>query len=359
MSELNQVISPHFSPYFSVESDLELASQKVGGKVLSCSDDFFASMENLILPTAAVFIADKYTENGKWMDGWESRRKRNVGAGNDHDWCILRLGLPGRIKGFDVDTSYFVGNFPEAVSIEGMELGGQLEDRDALEKGSLKSGQWTPLLPKSRVLGGRSNWFPAEAASRMTHLRLKIFPDGGVARLRVYGEVIPNWESLKDSKGWIDTAAAASGGSVISCSDMFFGKKDHLILPGRAATMGEGWETKRRRGPGFDWIVVRLSATTQIREIEVDTNHFKGNFPESCRIEGCRLPERNLDFSDLRDRTDLLWKEVLPRTPLRAHEQRRFGSELKCSDESFDYVRLSIFPDGGVSRLRVLGLPQI
>jgi allantoicase len=322
---------------------MDLASELMSGSVLEASDDFFAPKENLIKSQAAVFIPDKYTENGKWMDGWESRRKRNLTPGDDHDWCVLRLGAAGRIHGVNVDTAHFLGNFPEYCSLEAIHVPGV---------SGVPKGDWTEILCKSKLQGGTQNLFPITFDGTVTHIRLRIYPDGGVARLRVHGQVRPDWKQLKKN---VDLAAAVNGGEVVTCNDMFFGQKDNLILPGRARTMGEGWETRRRRGPGHDWIIVRLATAGLVRKIEVDTNHFKGNFPESCLIEGCACPERNLLPADFRDRADLKWTEILPRTKLQAHHQHLFEKELKRAEQKFDYIRMNIFPDGGVSRLRVFG----
>lgn len=324
---------------------LDLASELMGGRALETTDDFFAAKENLLLAAEPVFIPGKYTEFGKWMDGWESRRKRNLRPGNDHDWCVVKLGRAGVIRGVNIDTAHFLGNFPEYAS---------LEATFAPDEVGVPQTGWQEILSKSRLEGGTRNLFAMSSGQVWTHLRLRIFPDGGVARLRVHGEVALDLKRLKSSGDLIDLAAAENGAQVVVCNDMFFGQKDNLILPGRAKVMGEGWETRRRRGPGHDWTIVRLATTGRIGKIEVDTNHFKGNFPESCQIEACAFSERNLAACDFRDRSDLVWKEVLPRTALKAHTQHLFEQELKPSGP-FDYVRLNIFPDGGVSRLRLFG----
>jgi allantoicase len=324
----------------------------MGGKTLATNDDFFAPMDNLLKAAAPVFIVDKYTDNGKWMDGWESRRKRGV-TPESHDWCILQLGAPGIIRGVNVDTAFFTGNFPEYCAIEACEAA---PDAPAKEL-SLNKSLWKEILPKSRLLGGTCNLFAIADSGRYTHLRLRIYPDGGVARLRVHGEAAPDLSQLKAGGELIDLAAAQNGGAVVTCNDSFFGPKDNLILPGRAATMGEGWETRRKRGPGNDWIIVKLAAAGGIKKLEIDTNHFKGNFPDSCSIEGLVAPKRDLLPVDFRDRTDLKWEEILPRTQLQAHHRHFFDREIRteAATRKYDYVRLNIFPDGGVSRLRVLG----
>lgn len=326
---------------------IDLANENLGGQALLANDEFFAGKENLLKSAPAVFIPGKYTESGKWMDGWESRRKREPG----HDWCIIKLGLPGKITGVNVDTAFFVGNYPEYCSIEACSAPASATGE------SLTRATWKEILPKSKLQGGTSNMLAISSAERWTHIRLNIFPDGGVARLRVHGTVLPDWTALKASGQHMDLAAAENGGTVITCNDMFFGHKDNLLFPGRAQHMGEGWETRRKRGPGNDWIIIKLGASGKISKIEVDTNHFKGNYPDSCSIEGCTVSGATLLPADFRDRTDIVWKEILPKSKLQAHNRHFFEAELRKESlaQKFDYIRLNIFPDGGISRLRVHG----
>jgi allantoicase len=321
---------------------IDLASERLGGAVLYANDEFFAPKENLLKQSAPVFIEGKYTDNGKWMDGWETARRRSPG----YDWCIIRLGLAGRVRGVLVDTSYFKGNYPEQCSIEAAAVSGQ----PGLEQ--LLSGEvgWREILPVSQLKGDSQNLFPVESDERVTHLRFKIHPDGGVARLRVYGEVMPDWQSIRRRGGEIDLAAAEHGGLVLSCSDMFFGHRHNLIMPGRAMDMSDGWETKRRRGPGHDWSIIRLGKPGTIRRVEIDTSWFKGNYPESCSIEACSFEGAEPTDKEL---SSLAWQEVLPRTKLQAHTRHFFEDEIKSIEAS--HVRFNIFPDGGVSRLRVMG----
>lgn len=322
---------------------VDLAADRVGGVALVASDEFFAPKECLLQPGRGIFIPDKYTEYGKWMDGWETRRKRTPG----HDWCIIKLGLPGLIRGIDVDTNHFLGNFPEHCSLAACHR----DDNPSLELLLGGRTRWTEILPISRLLGGVQNLFPVDSPKRWTHVRLHIYPDGGVARLRVHGEVVPDWERLQKSRQYVDLAAVENGGVVLVANDMFFGPKDNLIMPGRAATMGEGWETKRKRGPGHDWVIIRLGAPGVIKRIEVDTNHFKGNFPESCSLEGCWADGVPPDFSTSRS---IEWTEILPRSPLQGHTLHSFAKELQAAPP-FTHVRFNIYPDGGVSRLRLFG----
>ncbi|HKR02130.1 MAG TPA: allantoicase [Pyrinomonadaceae bacterium] len=320
---------------------IDLASERLGGAVLYCNDDFFAEKENLLKPSAPVFIEGKYTDRGKWMDGWESRRRRTPGF----DWCIIRLGLPGRIRGVVVDTSFFRGNYPEQCSLEACALDGQPD----VEQLTSDSVSWTEILPQSQLQGDSQNPFAITSDERFTHLRFRIFPDGGVARLRVYGEVAPDWGALA-RRGEVDLAAAENGALVLECSDMFFGHRHNLIMPGRALDMSDGWETKRRRGPGYDWAIIKLATAGEIRRVEVDTAHFKGNYPDTCSLEAC-LVEGDSGESNL---SELQWQEILPRTKLQAHARHFYEEELKKVG-SVSHVRFNIYPDGGVSRLRLYG----
>lgn len=322
---------------------VDLASEALGGKALTCNDEFFAGKDNLLKPGRGVFKPDLYTDRGKWMDGWESRRKR--GPGYDH--CLIRLGVPGVVKAFDIDTNHFLGNHPPFASVDGAHA----VDGEPLE--------WRPLLRQSALRPGSQNLFTAEPGELVTHVRLNIFPDGGVARFRVFGDVTPDWHGSLDevqaehASGLVDLAALVNGGKALACSDSFFGPMNNLLLPDRAEDMGGGWETRRRRGPGHDWILLRLAQPGRPQVIEVDTAWFKGNFPESCRLMGTYAPDA--------DPVDLLWgkgewHEVLPRLTLAA-DTRHFKAQLS-SNAPISHVRLEIFPDGGVSRLRVFGTPE-
>ena len=321
---------------------IDIASERLGGAVLFANDEFFAPKENLLKPSAPIFIEGKYTDLGKWMDGWESRRRRTPGF----DWCIVRLGSPGIIRGIVVDTSHFKGNYPEQCSLEACAIDGLV----TIEQITAQSITWTEILPKASLNGNSLNQFAITGDERWTHLRFKIFPDGGVARLRVYGEVVPDWNRLKQIGGEIDLAAVENGGMVLSCSDMFFGHRHNLIMPGRAVNMSDGWETKRRRGPGHDWTIIKLGASGRIQRLEVDTSYFKGNFPESCSLEGCNAA--GLPPEAVQD-PEFVWKAVLARTKLQAHTRHVFDEVIDVGAVS--HVRFNIFPDGGVSRLRVYG----
>ncbi len=304
---------------------VDLASERLGGSVLYATDDFFAPKENLLRASKPEWHEHEYTDRGKWMDGWESRRKRTPG----HDFAVIRLGAPGIIRGFVVDTSYFRGNYPSHCSIEGCSAAPEM-DIEALPK-----EQWLELLPKSELAGDSENLFSIDNPYAYTHLRFNIFPDGGVARLRVHGEIIPDWHREGGLRNELDLASVNHGGQVLTCSDMFFGPKHNLIMPGRAMSMSDGWETRRRRGPGHDWVVVQLGVEANIRRIEIDTTHFKGNYPDSCSI-------------------DALGPEILPRTKLLPDSVHVYVDEL-IDAGPVQQIRLNVYPDGGVARLRVYG----
>jgi allantoicase len=319
---------------------VDVAAERLGGAVLLANDEFFAPKESLLKAAAPVWKEGEYTDRGKWMDGWETRRRRTPG----HDWCLLRLGVPAVVHGVVVDTRYFRGNYPEACSLEGCAAEGLPAPED------LAAGRgvaWTELVPRSALTGDADNPFSVSHRGPVTHLRLNIFPDGGVARLRVYGEPVPDPRLVPGATA--DLAALERGGMVVACSDMFFGHRHNLILPGRSTHMGDGWETKRRRGPGHDWTIVRLAARGVIREIEVDTDHFKGNAPESCALEVCDAPGAAVgQLTGERAR----WTPILNRSPLQPHARHRFEA---AEAGPATHARLSIFPDGGIARLRLIG----
>ncbi len=325
---------------------VDLASARIGGRALIANDEFFAEKENLLQPGRGIFIPDKYTDHGKWMDGWETRRRRTPG----HDWCVVQLGLRGIIKQLDIDTNHFLGNHPPFAALDALCLTTDFPS----DPGAIEDLAWTPLLSKSPLQPGSQNLFAVADDQPATHVRLNIIPDGGVARLRVYGIVVPDWSKLKPGEP-IDLAAVENGGVPLACSDMFFSSMNNLIMPGRSANMGDGWETKRRRGPGYDWIILKLGLPGAIQKIEVDTNHFKGNYPDTCSIEGCVAPGATTD--DLTS-PQARWQEILPQTKLEADKRHFFERELSPLPNC-THLRLNIYPDGGVSRLRVWGTPVL
>ena len=317
---------------------VDLASRQLGGQVLQSSDDFFAEMENLIKPEAPVFIDGKYTDRGKWMDGWESRRKREEG----HDWAILRLGAAGYIVGFNVCTRFFAGNAPKQISIEAC-YSAETPNADT---------EWTMLIEQLDVQPDSDNFIDVGhgADSVWSHLRLNIFPDGGVARLRVYGKAVLNKDWLLPNEP-VDLAAVSNGARPLMCSDMFFSSMNNLLMPGRGVNMGDGWETKRRRGGReTDWIIIALAAPGTLHKVCVDTAYFKGNFPHSFTLDALYMPSGEVH-------PDSAWQPVIERQLLSADSEHFYRNEVINTEQVFTHIRLSIYPDGGVSRLRVIGYP--
>ena len=324
---------------------VDLASERMGGETLECSDDFFAGMENLLKSGRGVFIDDKFTNRGKWMDGWESRRSygriHRKESGLQGDWCIIRLGVRGVIRGFDIDTNYFRGNAPQTVSVEAC----------VSEEQPNEHTKWHTLLNQVKVNAHSQNIFEIAQSTVWAHVRLTMFPDGGIARFRVYGEADINWSHFIEGE-LIDLAYIKNGAKALLVSDMFFSDKNNLIMPGRGKDMGDGWETKRRRDPGPDWSIIKLAAKGSIEKVIVDTCHFKGNFPDSFTLEG--LVSNSDDFTQ--GNQDDKWQPIINKTQLYGHREHLFISEIiPDNKQKFTHVRLNIFPDGGVSRLRVYG----
>ncbi len=315
---------------------VDLAAERLGGAALFCNDEFFAERDNLLRAEAAVFIPGKYTDRGKWMDGWETRRRREPG----HDWVIVRLGVPGVVRGVVVDTAHFTGNYPSAFSLEACSAPAQATLAELEER------TWFELHAKADLKGDTKNAFAVESPFRVTHVRMRIYPDGGVARLRVHGEPMPDarWLGRPGTEPDVDLAAVEHGGLVVAASDMFFGPRHALVMPGRAHDMSDGWETKRTRRDGPEWVVVRLAAEGVLRRVDVDTWRFRGNAPGSAAL--AVGPTANGP-----------WTDVLPQTKLLPHTLHVFDAEL-LAHEPAGFARLSTWPDGGVSRLRLFGQPS-
>lgn len=310
---------------------VRLEQPRLGSGVTYANDEFFGARERLIAPTDPVFVPEKYDAHGKWMDGWETRRRRQPG----HDYCIIKLGIRGRLHGVEIDTRYFTGNFPSQASIDAC-----VSDED------VPTGDWTEILGKVTLSGDSRHYFDIASDSSWTHVRFNIYPDGGVARLRLYGEIRPDPATLT---GVVDLVAVENGGRPIACSDEHFGSMQNLNVPGRGVNMGDGWETARRRGPGHDWVVLALGHPGVVEAVEIDTAYFKGNYPDRVSLEAGlfeHLPAGDMDA--------LAWQMLLPETPLEADKLHRFDEQV-LRIGTVNHVRLSIFPDGGVSRVRLYG----
>src|SRR5262245_43178708 len=317
---------------------VNLASPRLGSKTVAVSDDFFAPAKRMLADGPAIFIPDKYDNHGKWMDGWESRRRR----GGGYDWCVVKLGVKGAIRGVDVDTSYFTGNYPPAASIEAC----------LSEKPPGAKAKWTKILPQTKLGPSAHHFLPIQASGVFNYLRLNIFPDGGVARLRVYGEPVPVWEGkAKGKKAVYELSALGNGGKIVDYNDAHYGTVWTLITPGRGINMGDGWETRRRREPGHDWLILKLGAPGQVERVEVDTAHYKGNYPDRCSLQAALVPagsEPSLTQSGS-------WSELLPQQKLSMDKIHKFDNKRIRDVGPVNYVKLNIYPDGGVSRLRIFG----
>lgn len=319
----------------------DLASEKIGGQVLYATDDFFAEKENLIKEGRGIFIPDKYTDHGKWMDGWESRRKRTPG----HDWAIIKLGAEGIIKGLDIDTNHFLGNHPPFASVEAINLGNEnlfWSKSDELD--------WDEILPKSPLEPGSQHFFEIDSNNVYTHVRLHIYPDGGIARFRVYGDVFKDWSRV-NSEEIIDLALVNNCGKALCCNDMFFSAMDNLIAPTTGKNMGDGWETKRNRTTNNeDWVTIKLGHECIVNKIIVDTKHFKGNYPDACAIDACNS-NNDEDVID----NKVQWFPLLEKQKLEADQMHHFESSMLNEHDAITHIKLKIYPDGGISRLRILG----
>lgn len=336
---------------------INLANATLGAKILFTSDDFFASAERMLNPEEPIWKEDVYDDHGKWMDGWETRRKRFEG----YDYSIIKLAKPGKIKIIDLYTRYFTGNYAPVCSVEVC----------SSETTPNNETKWIEIIPSSPLQGDSHNFFSLENDYSGTHLRLNIFPDGGIARLRVYDtdidlpkdEISPvkrltktesNIDNHKDTindNELIELSSYKNGGRARECSDEHFGEMHNLLKAGRGLNMGDGWETRRARKPNFDWVIISLGHTGIIEKIEIDTAHFKGNFPHQISINAAYLV--NDCNKNLAPRS-IFWKELLPPQPLKMDEQHFFEKEI-IDLGSITHVRVNIYPDGGLSRVRFWG----
>lgn len=323
-----------------VRRAVNLADPRLGAVALSASDEFFAAKERMLDPAPAQFYPGKYDDNGKWMDGWETRRRRRGG----HDWCIVRLARPGAVAGLDLDTSHFTGNYPPGASIDACLLPAGADPDE--------STVWFSLLPAVSLQGNRHHYLRIDDARTVSHLRLNLYPDGGMARLRVYGRPLfdPDRAAVD---GLVELSSALNGGVALAANNEHFGSAATLLLPGRGVDMGDGWETRRRREPGSDWCLIALGRAGVIERVEIDTAHFKGNFPDRCSIQAARVDGGSAESLVTQA---MFWPDLLPEQPMRADAIHVFQAELRALGP-VSHVRFNMIPDGGVSRLRLWGRP--
>jgi allantoicase len=319
-------------------TETDLASRWLGGSVLAASDESFGEKENLLTPSAAAFEPGHYGPRGEIVDGWETRRRREPG----HDWAIIRLGAPEVITSAEIDTSFFTGDHPESCLVEACGREGYPSPAELAGP----AAEWTPIVPHSSLLGDTRNHFPVSDPRRFTHLRLSVFPDGGVARLRARGRVVPDPRELDGLT--IDLASQRHGGAVVASSDDFYTSAGALIRPDSARSMGEGWETRRRRDGGHDYVVIRLAFAGQVSQLIVETAHFKYNASAEIAVQACTAPppEPAADSA--------AWTPLLGRTRLQPDTRHVLAVPAPAGGQPVTSIRLDAFPDGGISRLRVI-----
>ena len=315
---------------------IDLAQKRLGTKAVYQTDEFFAKANRIIDSSEPIFIPNKFDNHGKWMDGWETRRKRNKG----HDYLIIRLGKEGIISKLNISTLYFNGNQPEFASVEGCYSKKKIPD---------KKTKWKLILNKKKTKPSSNNIFNIKNKSVFSHIKLNIFPDGGVARLRVYGKIVINKTQFK--KKIINLSALSNGASIIACNNEHFGKAENILAPGNSKNMGDGWETRRSRGKNYDWVIFKC-VTGKIDNIQIDTHHFKGNYPDMCSVQGAYL-SRVINNKSIIAKSNK-WKTILNKAKLRPHKKHNFKNTL-IKGTKINYIRINIYPDGGISRVRIFG----
>ena len=319
-----------------IDQWINLAQPRLGAEIISCSDDFFAECSRMLEPQAPIFIDGKFDDNGKWMDGWETRRRRNGG----YDHAIVKLGLAGEIKGIDIDTTHFTGNYPPAASLEACHCAGSPD----------AGTDWTTLIPSTSLQGDSHHYFTTDSNACFTHVRLNIYPDGGVARLRIHGRVVSDIAAL-DKASVLDLAAVELGARAIAWNDAHFGAAANLLNPGRGVNMGDGWETRRRREPGNDWCIIELGHPGKVEQIILDTAFFKGNYPDRCSLQAAMVTGGTAASIVTQSQ---FWQELLPAQKMAMDKVHEF-SEAVQDIGAVSHVRVNVFPDGGLSRVRILG----
>ncbi|PSH68889.1 allantoicase [Phyllobacterium brassicacearum] len=324
-------------PAFARNS-INLASAGLGARPLFATDEFFAPLERMLNDAPAVFYPEKFDDHGKWMDGWETRRRRS----NGHDYAIIQFAAPGTIAGFDVDTAHFTGNYPPACRIDACNSTSEPDE----------TTKWTEVLGLSQLGPSAHHFFTCASNDVWTHVRLHIHPDGGVARLRVYGQ--PSLDTSTINGSAVDLASSLLGGRIVAMSNAHYGHQ-RLLAPGRGVNMGDGWETRRRREPGNDWIIVKLAARGTIESAIVDTAHFKGNYPDACSIQVADLGDAGESLDELVVASSMFWEEILPQQKLVADTIHEYGQNQIRQNGAVTHARFNIYPDGGVSRVRLFG----
>ncbi len=315
---------------------INLADPRYGTKIIFKTDDFFASANRILKTNPPIFKEGVFDKHGKWMDGWETRRRRRKGF----DYLIIKIGKPGKIFNVDIDTSYFNGNQPTHASLQACYSNKKPNNKT----------RWIKILDKKKLGPNKNHNFKIKNKSIFTHIKLNIFPDGGVARLRIYGEV--EIKKINFGNKLINLTSVLNGASIVGCNNEHFGRAENVLAPGKGKNMGDGWETRRSRGKNFDWLIIKLGRTGIINKIEIDTHHFKGNYPDRCSVQATYIPNKISNYSVIKKSTK--WKFLLSKVKLYAHKKHNFNNKLMKKNK-INYIRINIFPDGGISRIRAFG----
>ena len=319
-----------------LKNTVNLAERKFGSKIIYKTDEFFGAANRILSSTKPVFKEGIYDKHGKWMDGWETRRKRKKG----HDFLIIKLGRPGKIFNVDIDTSYFSGNQPSLASLEAC----------LSKKNPTKKTTWKIILNKKKLGPDRNHNFKINNHSTFNFIKLNIFPDGGVARIRLNG--IVDLEKINLSGKNVNLSSILNGSTIVGCNNEHFGKAENVLSPGTGVNMGDGWETRRSRGKNFDWIIIKFGKPGIIDRLEIDTHHFKGNYPESLTVQSAFIADKTNSNKLLANSKN--WKTFLEKTKLKPHKKHLFKSKINKKNK-INCLKINIFPDGGISRIRAFG----
>ena len=318
------------------KNTVNLAETKFGSEIIYKTNEFFGAANRILSSSKPIFKEGVYDKHGKWMDGWETRRKRKEG----HDFLIIKLGRPGKIFNVDIDTSYFSGNQPSQASLEA-----------CLSKTNpTKNTIWKTILDKKKLGPDRNNNFKINNRSTFNFIKLNIFPDGGVARLRLNG--IVDLEKINLSGKNVNLSSILNGSTIVGCNNEHFGKAENVLSPGVGVNMGDGWETRRSRGKNVDWIIIKFGKPGIINKLEIDTHHFKGNYPESLTVQSA-LITNNINSNKILINSKN-WKIFLEKMKLKPHKKHIFKSNINKKNK-VNFLKINIFPDGGISRIRAFG----
>ena len=315
---------------------INLAEPRLGSKVIFKTDDFFASAHRILKPESPIFKEDVFDKHGKWMDGWETRRRRIKGF----DCLIIKLGKPGKIFNVDLDTTHFSGNQPTHASLEACYSKNKPN----------KKTKWIKILNKKKLNPNKNHNFKINNKFTFNYIRLNIFPDGGMARIRLFGKI--DMKKVNTNEKTTNLSSVLNGASIVGCNNEHFGKAENVIAPGKGKNMGDGWETRRSRGKNFDWLIIKFGKAGIISKLEIDTHHFKGNYPDSCSIQTAAILKKVSNSYVVKNSTK--WKVILNKAKLKANKKHIFKS-IRMNKNKVNFLKINIYPDGGISRIRVFG----